>query len=333
MHKLAGYSNYWTYVATPENPDGGFTPAQWSKVLAETRKIIAAAEEKGIKVAGPSGSGLPVLDNDHIALNGANPDDYETFHLNRIPSAYDKDYHVQMSNRNEVASSFCKTNGKPYDAVVASILSYAARVSKRGLSVHSDGGRMKRILATEELLAKRVAARYPRDPFWMEAKYPGKDKNGKPFPKGTRVFYYPLTKTILTGEEAEQAARDFNAASFDEDFGFRAAGSAGRDLPSNVRKRINAKLIQEGLDGNGRFIKPEQGYVKAVDVLMDFGVVVDGVVPIHLFGNRPTGSVRISVGFADPTNSFTVTPIRNSVLFIQYTELRPDAFEVVAYMS
>jgi hypothetical protein len=31
------------------------------------------------------------------------------------------------------------------------------------------------------------------------------------------VFYYPLTKTVLTGAEAEAAARDFDAARFDED--------------------------------------------------------------------------------------------------------------------
>ena len=36
--------------------------------------------------------------------------------------------------------------------------------------------------------------------------------------RGDRVFYYPLTKTILAGEAAEQASADFEAASFDEDF-------------------------------------------------------------------------------------------------------------------
>lgn len=61
------------------------------------------------------------------------------------------------------------------------------------------------------------------DPYWMTAKYPGKDKNGKPFKKGEKVFYYPRTKTILTGPEAEKASREFGAMAFDEDYGFRAA--------------------------------------------------------------------------------------------------------------
>lgn len=62
------------------------------------------------------------------------------------------------------------------------------------------------------------------DPYWMTAKYPGKAKDGTPIKKGDRVFYYPRTKTMLVGPEAEKASREFGAMSFDEDFGFRAAG-------------------------------------------------------------------------------------------------------------
>ena len=69
-------------------------------------------------------------------------------------------------------------------------------------------------------LAKQAAL---GDPYWLAAKFPGKDKNGKPFKKGEQVFYYPRTKTILTGEEAEKASKDFNAHAFDEDFGYRGA--------------------------------------------------------------------------------------------------------------
>lgn len=77
----------------------------------------------------------------------------------------------------------------------------------------------------QRLTWSKESARYSNDPYWLIAKYPGKDKNGKPFKKGDRVFYYPLTKTILTGEEAEKAARDFNSHAFDDDFGFRAAAT------------------------------------------------------------------------------------------------------------
>jgi hypothetical protein len=66
----------------------------------------------------------------------------------------------------------------------------------------------------------KTAARYRNDPYWMTAKYPGKDKNGKPFRAGERVFYYPIGKVILTGKEAEAASQDFDAARFDEDGGY-----------------------------------------------------------------------------------------------------------------
>ena len=64
--------------------------------------------------------------------------------------------------------------------------------------------------------AARVAAK--GDAYWMTAKFPGKDSKGRPVRKGDKVFYYPLTKTLLTGEDADKASRDFEAGKFDEDF-------------------------------------------------------------------------------------------------------------------
>ncbi len=57
---------------------------------------------------------------------------------------------------------------------------------------------------------------YRNDPRWIIVKYPAKDRAGNPIPKGTRAFYYPATRTFLTGEQAEQASRDFEAMRFDE---------------------------------------------------------------------------------------------------------------------
>jgi hypothetical protein len=59
-------------------------------------------------------------------------------------------------------------------------------------------------------------ASYGNDPRWIVTKYPGSDTKGKFIPKGTRVFYYPLSRRMLVGAEAEQASRDFEAARFDE---------------------------------------------------------------------------------------------------------------------
>lgn len=59
-------------------------------------------------------------------------------------------------------------------------------------------------------------SRYSNDPFWMKARFPGKASNGDPINKGDPVFYYPRTRAIYVGEEAERRSREFNAARFDE---------------------------------------------------------------------------------------------------------------------
>jgi len=65
------------------------------------------------------------------------------------------------------------------------------------------------------------------DPYWMTTKYPGKSHDGKPIKPGTRVFYYPKTKTMLVGPEAEKAAKNFQAYAFDEDMYNHKSAAAG----------------------------------------------------------------------------------------------------------
>ena len=58
-----------------------------------------------------------------------------------------------------------------------------------------------------------------RDPYWITARYAGTDAKGRSFKQGERVFYYPNSpKQVLSGEHAEQASRDFEAACQDEAF-------------------------------------------------------------------------------------------------------------------
>jgi hypothetical protein len=58
--------------------------------------------------------------------------------------------------------------------------------------------------------------RYSRDPRWITTRYPSTDTDGNPVPVGTRAFYYPTGKQLLTGEKAEKASREFEAACADE---------------------------------------------------------------------------------------------------------------------
>lgn len=58
--------------------------------------------------------------------------------------------------------------------------------------------------------------RYIQDPYWTTAKFDSTTADGTRVKRGDRIFYYPRTRTVLVGEHAEQAAREFDAARFDE---------------------------------------------------------------------------------------------------------------------
>lgn len=103
-------------------------------------------------------------------------------------------------------------------------------------------------------------------------------------------------------------------------------------LDQGVRREINGLLIRAGLDGNGRFRSAQQGYSRAVDVLQDEGIELDEVVSSHLF-NQPSGTIKADIAFTNYADLFSPVSISNSILYLQYTELRDGVYEVVAYLS
>ncbi len=103
-------------------------------------------------------------------------------------------------------------------------------------------------------------------------------------------------------------------------------------LDQGVRREINGLLIRAGLDGNGRFRSAQQGYSRAVGVLQDEGIELDEVVSSHLF-NQPSGTIRADIAFTNYADLFSPVSISNSILYLQYTELRDGVYEVVAYLS
>jgi hypothetical protein len=111
----------------------------------------------------------------------------------------------------------------------------------------------------------------------------------------------------------------------------RADMASGR-LDRGLKSKINSALRKGGLDGNGRFRKSSQAYSKAVDILDDHGIELDTVVSSHLF-NGPSGSMQVDVAFTNESDRFSPISITNSVLYLQFTELRDGVFEAVAYMS
>ena len=117
-HKIsAGYTQYFTVTRDLDNRER-------ATILKGAKSIIKQAAADGIDIAGSRGSGRPELTKKYIALNGQKPEDYESFVLSFDESEFE----------------FCKTNEKPYDAVVVSILAFAKKVAPDALDISSDGG-------------------------------------------------------------------------------------------------------------------------------------------------------------------------------------------------
>ena len=106
---------------------------------------------------------------------------------------------------------------------------------------------------------------------------------------------------------------------------------AGKLAPA-MRAKVNAALLKAGLDGNGRFAKAERGYAKALDVLQRFGIELGEVVNAGRF-RRDADTLNVDISFSNPDDAFSPADITNSMLAIQYTKLRSNSFEVVAYLS
>ena len=166
-----GYTHYWTQKRA-------FSDAEWKLILGEAKRIIAKAArghyytgkedatsasgsaldgqgfaEKGawrtfphseqpipqpgqpILLAGPNGKGKPHLSKHLIALNGKRPHDYESFVLDKEPPTP----HPERQ-QSDAMTGFVKTEYRPYDAVVVSILAVAQQIAPDAIVVASDGG-------------------------------------------------------------------------------------------------------------------------------------------------------------------------------------------------
>lgn len=129
-----GYTHYW-------NQDRNLTKAEWSTVITDVRAILTYAQhECGIVLAGPMGEGgtTPEVNDKHISINGVGDDSHETFFINRV-----------IRKKPEYAGedtswAFCKTERKPYDAVVTALLCYLSTVTRR-----EDPATHKPIIGTE----------------------------------------------------------------------------------------------------------------------------------------------------------------------------------------
>lgn len=132
MRLVAGHTHYWSYTKGQ-----AFSDSEWSRITSEAKRIIGLAMYEDIEVAGPDGTGKPDITPSVIELNGKGDETAEVFRLEKDgglkqprPWAIKEDY----------ISDFCKTYGRPYDAVVVSILAVAQETAPDKIKVSSDGG-------------------------------------------------------------------------------------------------------------------------------------------------------------------------------------------------
>lgn len=145
-----GYTHYWyrTTAAEPKEAFGHFA--------LDAVKIVFEATEAKIDVAGPDGTGAPVLAEGLISLNGREgrtsfgtleafagqldetDGSHETFYWPAINEEGLRTAGRSFGKEGE-QFYFCKTARKPYDAVVCALLIAAKDAYGDSIRVSSDG--------------------------------------------------------------------------------------------------------------------------------------------------------------------------------------------------
>ena len=121
-----GYTNYWE-----QSED--FTSSEWSKIVRLAKATIKTAEKHGIVIRDGWGKGRAVVNSKEIYLNGDGEKnlDHETFRITKKMDTKRK--------YSDPGSGLTKTNRKPYDAVVATILVGIKKIAPKKFTARADG--------------------------------------------------------------------------------------------------------------------------------------------------------------------------------------------------
>jgi hypothetical protein len=139
-------------------------------------------------------------------------------------------------------------------------------------------------------------------------------------------------RVFKSKEEALAAAKKLKAKVTQVSEGAKQAQKPKpKKLTPSIRNKIAKDLKKVGLDGNGRFRKPEEGYSKAVDVLGKYGIELDGIPDSHRFkGDK--GSVTVDLAWSNKEDPFSPVSM-NSMLAVSFYKLEDNRFEVLAYIT
>lgn len=168
----AGYTHYFTWNSPPDE-------AALKACIADMRRIVVAAKDI---VAGPDGTGSPDVEATEIEFNGRGADAHEPF--------------IFPGN---AGFNFCKTQFKPYDAVVTACLIAAHNhFPSSTLAIASDGHWNEGDWLEGARLYKKALGRMPADPtgeLEEPQQFPGQPFPAQPQDSG----YFDLVALIVLG--------------------------------------------------------------------------------------------------------------------------------------
>lgn len=110
-----GYTHHWCRASK-------LPTAAFKAFVGDVNALAEVMSANGITLAGGVGAGEPEINNKQIWINGASPDDHETFFIDRVFRG--ESWELPDSKGRYYV--FCKTNRKPYDLMVVASL-FAAR--------------------------------------------------------------------------------------------------------------------------------------------------------------------------------------------------------------
>ncbi len=127
-----GYTHY--HIRNKKNLGSAY---YFGKLALDAKTIIAKAETLGISIRGRDGTGEPEFTEGYFSLNGNAEleQDYETFSWEALPTQ--QEWEAKRGG-NDIFD-FCKTQYRPYDAVVTAILIRAKVIYGSCVDVRSDG--------------------------------------------------------------------------------------------------------------------------------------------------------------------------------------------------
>jgi hypothetical protein len=123
-----GYTHYWSQKRN-------LTDDEWTAIIGDFGEIFKYAQHvANVPLANGCGDAgtQPEIDENHISFNGVGDDAHETLLVNRMRE--------KAWEGGELGGDFCKTDRKPYDAVVTACLCYLDTcLDKPAFYITSDG--------------------------------------------------------------------------------------------------------------------------------------------------------------------------------------------------